>query len=1022
MTNASTRKSSAAVKSPLTLASVGHGLQGWMIRNKFYLIAFFIPVVLTYLAYALFGISPFGEESVLCLDLNGQYVYYFESLRDAFWGDGSIFYNWSRNLSGNFMGIIGYYLASPFTLIVMLLPEKWMLASLLIMQLCKLGAASVTFSYFLQKRREVSGLHSLLFSTLYGMMAYAVIQLIDPMWLDGLVFLPLIIAGLEVLVDDGRKINYAIPLAFMFVAHFYIGFMIAIFIVIYFIFYLFFGTDLKGRKAYDYFQTIGRMCYTTIVGLLCSAIMLLPMVYTLQQGKMEFTESVWTQLSNIFNGDGDKWQQLKDLFTAQFELIDLIPQLLPAQYDSVNVQGSPEIYCGLLTVVLLPLFYISNQINLKKKIGYTFILICMIVSMYFKPIDMMWHGGQSPNWLPYRYSFLISFVLLSMAAMAFTKLKSIKPGVLGAVFFGWMVLLLVISKLGYEHIDTIKSIWISIILIGIYLVCLYFMRGGTKDDLRRMSNVAVSIVMLFFIGSEVTYNAVDSMKKIDDEVAYSTKKSWNNFIENGRAVTDQLEEYDDGLYRAEKTFFRCVNDNGAFGLRGISHSSSVMNTDIINFIETMGYCMHSYYTRYDGNTALADSLLGIKYVLNKESDTNKRLNPTYEPIMQYDYTDENNNAQTIKAYENPNALSIGYMVDADVTRIDHLGNDNPFNSQNMLMSVISGNMTFDESGNISGSKNYYAPVELDGDPILSNVTTSAYGEQTCYTAGQSGDPTVDFHLTVQTEDPIYIFFKTENQKAVNLWLGEWDDTKGDYDFEWFSAYFEGDNYTIMRLGQFDIGQQLCLRMTVANEYTIVKNFFFYSFDEAMFQEDIDKMKQNQWEITKFNDRKMTGTITAEEGQIMMTSIPWEDGWTVKVDGKKVEPVKLLNALVGIPLEAGEHEVTMTFTPPGWNIGLVCLVAGILILILFYRYDKKHNAVLLAIARQKRRDAIDEDKKQNPKQTAVKSVAEKKVEKSSDAEKPSEKTTSKPPKQSNEEEAASPEKSDASASEIKDDSE
>ena len=155
---------------------------------------------------------------------------------------------------------------------------------------------------------------------------------------------------------------------------------------------------------------------------------------------------------------------------------------------------------------------------------------------------------------------------------------------------------------------------------------------------------------------------------------------------------------------------------------------------------------------------------------------------------------------------------------------------------------------------------------------------------------------------------------------------------------------------------------------------------------------------------------------------MMTSIPWEDGWTVKVDGKKVEPVKLLNALVGIPLEAGEHEVTMTFTPPGWNIGLVCLVAGILILILFYRYDKKHNAVLLAIARQKRRDASDEDKKQNPKQTAVKSVAEKKVEKSSDAEKPSEKTTSKPPKQSNDEEAASPEKPDESASEIKDDSE
>ncbi len=201
----------------------------WIVRNRIYLIAFAIPAALTYLAYAIFGLYPFGEESVLCLDLNGQYVYYFEALRDAFWGDGSIFYNWSRNLSGEFMGIIGYYLASPFTLIVMLLPEKFMLSSLLIMQLCKVGAAGVTFNYFLQKRRNVQPYPSLLFSTMYSMMAYMVIQLIDPMWLDGLVFLPLIMLGIEYLVDDGRRLNYIIPLALMCVANFYIGYMICIF-------------------------------------------------------------------------------------------------------------------------------------------------------------------------------------------------------------------------------------------------------------------------------------------------------------------------------------------------------------------------------------------------------------------------------------------------------------------------------------------------------------------------------------------------------------------------------------------------------------------------------------------------------------------------------------------------------------------------------------------------------------------------------------------------------------------------
>ena len=209
----------------------------WLKNNYIYLLAFFIPALLTYISYIIFGIYPFGPESVLALDLNGQYVYYFEEIRDTFWGDGSPFYSWSRNLSGEFMGVIGYYLASPFTLIVILLPRKMLLGSLLIMQLCKLGAAGTTFCYFLQKSKKIKPLHALMFSLLYAMMAYAVIQLIDPMWLDGLVFLPMIILGLEYCIDDGRKINYIIPLAMMCIANFYIGFMVCIFTGLYFFYY-----------------------------------------------------------------------------------------------------------------------------------------------------------------------------------------------------------------------------------------------------------------------------------------------------------------------------------------------------------------------------------------------------------------------------------------------------------------------------------------------------------------------------------------------------------------------------------------------------------------------------------------------------------------------------------------------------------------------------------------------------------------------------------------------------------------
>ncbi len=66
------------------------------------------------------AVFPIGEGSVLILDLNGQYVSFFEELRNKLLGGGSLLYSWSRTLGGEFLGIFAYYLASPFSLIVCL--------------------------------------------------------------------------------------------------------------------------------------------------------------------------------------------------------------------------------------------------------------------------------------------------------------------------------------------------------------------------------------------------------------------------------------------------------------------------------------------------------------------------------------------------------------------------------------------------------------------------------------------------------------------------------------------------------------------------------------------------------------------------------------------------------------------------------------------------------------------------------------------------------------------------------------
>ena len=988
----------AAVRPASAGSSAGNFLKDWISRNRFYIIAFILPVVLMYISYAIFGLYPFGEESVLCLDLNAQYVYYFEALRDAFWGDGSIFYNWGRNLSGGMMGIIGYYLASPFTLIVMILPRKMILTSLLIMILCKIGTASVTFNLYLQRSKGLSPLHATIFSVLYSLMAYMVIQTIDPMWLDGLVLLPLVALGIEYLIDDGRKINYIIPLALMFAANFYIGYMLAIFCVIYFVYYLFFGKDGGRGKISNYLYTSVTFGICSLIAGMMAAWMILPVYNALKLGKFDFSQPDYS-------------------FATQFEPATILAQLLTAQYDSVNVDGSPEIYCGILTVVLLPLFFLNSKISLRKKLGYGFLVASMFFSMCIRPIDMRWHGGQMPNWLPFRYSFMLSFILLCMAALAWKHFDGVNIKHFGGVFFGEMAVILFVQSQGFEHLDIMKSIWLSIGLVGAYLLVLYAykLHEGRKF---------VPILLLCLISGELVFNNVTELKAIDKEVLYSTKASYEPAIEGGREAVKVMKNLDNGLYRSEKTFSRCINDNMAYGLKGLTHSSSVMNTRILNFIETLGYNSRSYYTRYDGTTELSDSLLGIKYVLDQdgvatmgageELDTidNRRrtlLHSAYPKVGEYNYTEVKKATKTtpestiehnIGIYQNPNALSVGYMVSDSLLNLDHLGNDNPFNSQNILFSTMLGDTQFLEDGSIGTFNNYYKRIEIE-EPVLGAVTLSDYNGQACYTKTGAGDPTVDYRFTVESDEEVLFFLKTENEQQVNLWLGVYDPAIDDYHFGTcgFGQYFETHNYSILSLGHFTPGTKVSLRMTVLDKdnATIVKEPFFYYFDREAYQRDIDRLKTNQLQVTKFRDDYIQGTVTADANQLLFTSIPYEPGWTVKVDGQKLfttgapdmeevtivengvnktikkEKHQALKAMIYVPLTPGTHTVTMSYTPPGFVMGLVLMLIGIAMCVVFYRFDSQNNKVLLARANSRKAARAQSEREQKAKQKAEKSA-------------------------------------------------
>lgn len=892
-------------KVPITLKT---DIWSFLYSKRTYFFAFIIPALILFIAYAIFGIYPFGEESVLVLDLNGQYVYYYENLRDALHGNGSLVNSWSRNLSGETIGIFAYYLASPFMLIVMLLPRSIMTASILIMQLCKVGTASVTMCHFLGSHKKMSRSTSLIFGIIYSLMAYMVVQLMDPMWLDGLIYLPLICKGIDLLVDEKKWLYFVIPLTLMFIANFYIGWMTAIFSILYFLMYFFFISDktLTG-KFVKFIKSGSLFACGGLLSAVCSAWLLIPLYYSLKLGKFEFSNPDFSM-------------------ETQFDFADFFVNLLPNVYDTCRPEGSPVVYCGVLTILLVPLFFMNTNIKLRKKIGCGLLTLVIVLSMYMSTVDIVWHGFQVPNWLPYRYSFMCSFLLVFMAAQAFERIEGVTAKEIGGMFFVLAAYVLYIDKQGLENVTLLATVWYTIAFAALYALLVFLYKKHYKV-------YPVPVLLLVVIIIELTASSAYTLYQIDDDVVYSKNSSYNRYITLGRNTVNKIYDMDDEpVYRIESNYHRTVNDAMAFGSYGVSHSSSTLNSGPIEMLNKLGFSYGGHYIKYKGSTYLTDALFGIKYVMEKgTTDLDENGNKTVAENKHYDkmVLANGDSKDIFYVYENPYALPIAFMASNDILDVT-LEGDNPFICQNALFSALCTDTKAE----------YFKEIEIDRI-VPENAKPSTYGTHTKYVTRIEGENShIEFLLTAPTEDMIYVYFPSSYERKVNLWLNK----------DFVDYYFEGGNKVIQPLGRFSVGDELSVITTITekNEVLFADEYFYY-LDEEAFQRSVEELKENPLEIESFKENHIKGTVNADEDGILFTTISYEPGWTIKVDGEKVEAVELVDALIGIPVSAGEHTIEMSFFPKGMTVGIIISMGGIIIVvtaIVLKKRNKKSEKTLL----------------------------------------------------------------------------
>ncbi len=924
----------AVIQKPPKRGSLLERLRKWVYDKRAYFLVFAVPFAIMYLAYAFFKVHPFGEESVLVLDLNGQYVYFYEAFRDAFWGDGSFIYDWGRNLSGEMFGIFAYYLASPFMLIICLLPRTWMCGAVELMQLAKIGTAAVTFAFFLNKTsKDKPKLSALVaFSTCYALMSYMVVQLMDPMWLDGLIYLPLIFWGVRRFVDDKVLLPYVIPLALMFIAHFYIGYMVGIFTLFYFVYYC---LSREGRiLPKNFIGACARFFFGTVTSLLLASWVLIPVYNSLKLGKMEFSQADFT-------------------IRTQFDLLEFASKLFPMSYDTVRPEGLPMVYCGTLAVLLLPLFFLNSKISMKEKVSRGLLLLSLLICMYIAPVDIALHGFQVPNWLPYRYSFVFSFLMLVMAYRTFENLDGITSKELGCTFFGVIALLIYIDTLGYEHFGkisyevieennkdyTIGGVWFSFIAVGVMYLMLYLVR--------KYNTKLVCWLLTGVVGLEMLAVAYDTVKRIDKDVAYSTYESYTPYMIDVRDTVDKVKEYDKSpFFRMESTYHRTVCDPMGTGYNGISHSSSTMNTPALLGLKYMGYAYGGNYTKYQGTTPITDAVFGIKYLMKWEVkySAHTEIPKDYKQVLTTSDT-----GTDISVYENPYALSVGFAAD-NMMESFLFDEKNPFWNQNMIINYALG----DVGGRpfVEYMQRVYPEVidtvNLSTAPVSENhtkyyFTDSSYGE--CHK---------DFVFTMPKDGHLYMYFPTMYERKVNIWVARDSEFSAEDDsFEFAGYFFEGDDYSILDIGEFNKDESVRVRLSIPAEKgeAYWSDELFYVFNEEDFKRDIAALQENVWEITEFDETYIEGDITVSDNQMLFTTIPYEEGWTIKVDGKEVEPTVISGTFIGVKLDSGTHTVSMSYMPGYFVISIILTLCGLAVAVGIFVFEYKGGKIFKKIIKK-----------------------------------------------------------------------
>ena len=934
-------------------------------------LAFGVPFTAVVVLMICVGCTPFGSRSMLYSDMFHQYFPFFKAFRKALLSGESLLFSWDVGMGMDYLGLISYYLASPLNLLSVLLPESWALPYFSLLVPIKLGLASLFFALFLKKLFGRNDLSIALFGSFYGLCAWALGYQWNIMWLDTFALLPLVALGTVSLLRDRKFILYTVSLFLSIFANYYVGFFTCIFVLLLFICY----QICRCKSVVGFFRDLVRIGCFSALAIGMTAILTLPALAALgntYSSVNSFPEGFSLNIVNyascadareaweVFKvakeaGAPSFWlwiDAMKESFGPVLEGMRQVAGNMAGGVTPTFKEGLPNIYCGVGTILLSFLFLTARQVKIRDKICAVFLLIFFMLSFILRQLDYIWHGFHFTNMIPYRFSFLYSFVMLYMAYRAYciryrfrvwqltiagvlaifvlslSDTARAVPEALGALgeLFARIGTAIAASSSGdvaaqQTALTSLQSLYnthadayVFLVFNGVFFLLYFFLLlyprlhrplppEATWEDYRWLANGRRNRRKV----ATVTLSLVLVIELVMNTVNFGTNFAYTN-IENypeGTSYTESMIRYmkereDSLFYRVETTHSQTLNDGALNGYHGISTFTSSANVRVTEFMDKLGYASRNNWNRYcfEEGSPVSNLFLNLKYMLERQG--NVEMNPYFDTVHHYGdvYLLENN------AYLPLGFLANSLLAEADLENYGVTA----IMAQNELFAAATG-LPGTVWNNIPANRVTVEPTNVElgmASGIYCDYVASASGGYITYRYDITEEGFLCLDMDLAARNSFHVYLNGEYLFSESITLPQ-----------------------MLAVSQVRWGDVVEVRVVCkANEQSSM-TIRGALLDEEMFREGYEILAASTLELTEFSTTKVAGTISCNRDGLLYTSIPYDGNWHATVDGEEVDIQLVGGAMVALNLTEGDHEIVFTYHSEafslGWKVTTLCLL-------------------------------------------------------------------------------------------------